>query len=106
MPAGVFAVRLQPATRKPRLASAPAAAAPSTPSPITPTATALAGGCACSCPDPLVLWHIVKSLTPVVGEHVQHDVFGHAHGQIGIDYAHDCHNGQIGIGKNINDVRD
>ena len=36
-------MRLQPATRKPRLASAAAAAAPSTPNPITPTATALAG---------------------------------------------------------------
>ena len=55
-------------------------------------------------PDPLALLHIVKPLTPVVGEHVQHDVFGHAHGQIGIDDAHDGHIGQIGIGKNMIDA--
>ena len=55
-------------------------------------------------PDALALLHIVEPVAPVMQQHVQHDILGHAHGEIGIDDAHEGHVGQIGIGEEVIDA--
>ncbi len=55
-------------------------------------------------PHPLALLRVVEALAAMMHQHVQHDVLGHAHGEIGIDDAHDRHVGQIRIREDMVDA--
>ena len=55
-------------------------------------------------PHALALLAIVEAMAAVMHQHVQYDVFRHAHGEIGIDDAHDRHVGQLRIGEDVIDA--
>jgi len=55
-------------------------------------------------PHARALLGIVEAMAPVMHQHVQHHVLRHAHGEIGIDDAHDRHVGQIRIGEDVIDA--
>ena len=100
----IFGVRLQPATLKPSRASASAASLPITPRPMTPTATSLAAGWSCTRQMPLALLRVVEPLPPMMHQHMQHDVFGHPHGQVGMRDARQRHLRQGRIGQQMIDA--
>ena len=52
-------------------------------------------------PDPLALLGVVEPLAPVVHQHMQHDIFGHPHAEIGMDDARDRHRRQCRIIKQM-----
>ena len=55
-------------------------------------------------PAAFALLRIVEPLAAVMHQHVQHDVFRHPHGEIGIDDPHDRHIGQLGIRDEVIDA--
>jgi len=55
-------------------------------------------------PHALALLGIVEAMATVMHQHVQHHILRHAHGEIGIDDAHDRHVGQIRIGDDVIDA--
>ena len=50
------------------------------------------------------LLRVVEPLAAVTDQDVQHDIFAHAHGEIGIDHAHHRHVGQFRIGEQVIDA--
>ena len=55
-------------------------------------------------PDPLALLRVVEPLSPMVHQHMQHDVFGHPHGEIGMRDAHHRDRWQVGVGEQVVDA--
>ena len=55
-------------------------------------------------PDPLALLRIVEPLPPMVHQHMQHDVFGHPHGEIGMRDARHRDRWQVGVGEQVIDA--
>ena len=99
-----FGVRLQPATRNPSRWRTAAASRPSTPRPITPTATSLAGGWSCSCQRRCALLRVIAALPAMMHQHVERDVFGHPHREVGIDDAHERDLRQLPIAHQMIDA--
>lgn len=54
-------------------------------------------------PVPFALLGVIKPLPAVVEENVQRDILRHAHGEVGIDNAHDRNIRQQGIGQKVID---
>ena len=55
-------------------------------------------------PDPLALLRVIEPLPPMVHQHMQHDVFGHPHGEIGMRDAGHRDRWQVRIGEQVVDA--
>ena len=90
----LFGVRLQPATLKPRRAERAARIAADHAEPHDADRNLARGRLIVRAPEPLALLGVVEPLPPMMHQHVQHDIFGHPHGEVGMRDARHRHRRQ------------